>query len=457
MNTDDSLTSDIIDLLDSSSPNSNKLKLFDSSSDNSVSAPVAESVSAPVAESVHEKEIQKCTDTLGIKFKRFCEVIYATMNDTDIESKYSNTIHQMYANTLVNEEIINAVNKKICMSKLITLIINTKHNNYGFYTLEYNKNINKLTYNHIDNNAIKKIILNCASAVDDVFNIGIPLAYNYDLNEGHQTMLIINVNKLKNKITVEHFDSHGYLSNQDIPQYINNFINLLFNATINQLKNKIHFNTSILTNFIFKVDTMDYEYKSPINVCGNKLIQDLTFRSRKWAGSCALFSLWYGFARLVNPEETPNETFERMYNIMVSTSNPYRAIKNIAKSLFDTLEIVEGSPDNSQPNYRGNSIIKTKKGDVKFIKMSPERYNGQDLSTPESESEPKPEPELKFKSEPEIKIFEKKRKRKYTKKDVLPLTKKYKKTKQKKYKITNRKLLMRIKKLNNKSNKNKSV
>jgi hypothetical protein len=455
MNTDDSLTSDIIDLLDSSSPNSNKLKLFDSSSDNSVSAPVAESVSAPVAESVHEKEIQKCTDTLGIKFKRFCEVIYATMNDTDIESKYSNTIHQMYANTLVNEEIINAVNKKVCMLKFITLIIRPSINSYGFYTIKYDKTQNQSIYNELKADDIVKLTLGCLTTNNDVLNIGIPLAYNYELNQGHQTMLIINVNKIKNKITVEHFDSHGYLSNSDIPQYINIFIKLLFNATINL--NKIYFKQSILTNFVFSVDTMDYEYKSPSNICGNTLIQDLTFRSRKWAGSCALFSLWYGFARLVNPEETPNETFKRMHSIMINAQNPYRAIKNIAKSLFDTLEIIEGSPNNSKPNYRGNSIIKTKKGDVKFIKISPERYNGQDFSTPESEPEPEPKPKSESESEPEpkIKIF-KKRKRN-TKKDVLPLTKKYKKTKQKKYKITNRKLLMRIKKLNNKSNKNKSV
>lgn len=453
MNNDDSLTSEIIDLFESSSPDSEKLKIFDSSSSESEKLKKFDSSSPKsklklrkqwIGENIkkREQEIQKCTDTLGIKFKRFCKVINAAMNDTNIESKYSNIIHQMYANTLVNEEIINAVNKKVCMLKLITLIIRPSINSYGFYTIKYDKNQNQSIYNELNADDIVKLTLGCLTADNDVLNIGIPFAYNYELNEGHQTMLIINVNKIKNKITVEHFDSHGYLSNSDIPQYINIFIKLLFNATINL--NKIHFKPSVLTNFAFNVDTMDYEYKSPINICGNTLIQDITFPNRKWAGSCALFSLWYGFARLVNPEETPNETFERMHSIMINSQNPYRAIKNIAKSLFDTLEIVEGSPNNLKPNYRGNSIIKTKKGDVKFIKISPQRHPGQS-STPNSN--------------------EKKRKLKFTEED-LPLKKRYKITKHKqklnKINLTKRSLkinntMRKNRKLNNKSRKNKSV
>lgn len=53
------------------------------------------------------EQVQKCIESLGNpRFERFCNVIYNAMNDTDLESNYADTIHQMYSNSTVSKQIL---------------------------------------------------------------------------------------------------------------------------------------------------------------------------------------------------------------------------------------------------------------------------------------------------------------------------------------------------------------
>lgn len=246
----------------------------------------------------------------------------------------------------------------------------------------------------VDNTMFASILRKCIHQTlnNDYITIGIPFTYIYMNSQAHQNMLIIIIDKIKNKITVEHFDPHGYLSNRIIPTCVIKFIEIAFNARVTDI-NIIFTNVEELFPIVLP-EIMAFEYVSPFGICGNTSIQSLTTRKRKWANSCVLFSLWYGFLRLLNSKEDYKVTYNRMMNMMnASPENPYRAIQNIAKSVFDVLDITDASPNSEKgPRVRGFSNINTNKGSVKFTRRSPERMPYHDASTPSNSPNQEPVP-----------------------------------------------------------------
>ena len=155
----------------------------------------------------------------------------------------------------------------------------------------------------------------------------------------HANMLIIrqykNEKYEKPVIECEHFEPHGQYflaeSNKEYSDFIINrvweIIHLLFDPEKYKI---IVLNPNQICPIVEKYDTL----------------QGLT--TEEWGGSCAIFSLWYMFLRLLNPSRSRSETYYLMNNFLKSSHSANDIIRQIIAT-FTSLVTVDLTTVNGTP------------------------------------------------------------------------------------------------------------
>ena len=262
------------------------------------------------------------------------------MSDHDEISKYiggdknieiSKDVEDLFRLMLLNDEVekppeaffnpydilgLDIVQKE-CRRSLSTLhqkksciFYNTLFFNIDSDTVEFS-----ITKKLADPNLIRKWADSCKTDI-----IGIP--FGVDSSSGAHANIVVVNKKLK---TIEHFEPHGEASGEGLI------------STENSKKFK-----SIIKNFFKKCCFPDYKYVEPKDVCplvGDKIkvmgvqtIQNLLDANKKSnpvaksiQGSCAWWSMWYLNVRIVHPELSANEAYDKAFRTMLNVREGEKA------------------------------------------------------------------------------------------------------------------------------------
>lgn len=128
-----------------------------------------------------------------------------------------------------------------------------------------------------------------------VFPIGF-----YSSKLGHANIVIVN----KKKKTIEHFEPHG-------AKYYGK-------KTERQTINKEY--PKLVKNLFKQCCFPDYKYIAPKRICPKFGIQAKQGRRSNYEGtkgSCAWWSIWYMNVRIAHPDLSPEEAYEKAFNIAV--------------------------------------------------------------------------------------------------------------------------------------------
>jgi hypothetical protein len=237
------------------------------------------------------------------RIKNFEEMLHIYFNDGSIieeiyksmKSKDFCFLHTIYLDILKEKfEMVNHIGKKN------ETIVDFDMNDYS---------ANELDSCAIDNNTF---------AIPIVFRLG---------NISHENMLIIQEN-FPTKIVVEHFEPHGkrFLlgGNEEENIKINKIIN-------EQIK--------YLIDGLFGGDYEEIEIITPKDTCPYSLgLQGMVKDSNEWKGTCAIFSMWYAFLRLQQPEKSYTDIYKYMYDVF-EKDNPIDIIHKIVLSFTNLIHI----------------------------------------------------------------------------------------------------------------------
>jgi len=158
---------------------------------------------------------------------------------------------------------------------------------------------------------------------DDEKLFAIPFGFSGDYVEGdHANMLIFKKHKGSKIIECEHFEPYG--------------------KSFGRSKEKADF----VINRVFEIVHLLFdpkEYKiimlNPDTICPLESIALQGLVHSEWAGSCAIFSLWYVFLRLLNPLRGRTDTFHLMNDFLKSASDPNDIIRQIVSTFVSLLNI----------------------------------------------------------------------------------------------------------------------
>ena len=273
------------------------------------------------------------------------------MSDNDEVSKYiggdknieiSKDVEDLFRLMLLNDEVENpsqvfspddilsyAGVQKECRRSLSTLhqkktciFRNTLLFKIDSDTVEFG-----LTKKLADPNLVRKWADSCKTDI-----LGIPFGMS-STKLGHANMVVVN-KKLK---TIEHFEPHGEFAGEE---FISEKISIKFK--------------SIIKNFFKKCCFPDYKYVEPKDVCpivgggkikvmGVQTIQNILDDNKKSnpvaksiQGSCAWWSMWYLNVRIVHPELSANEAYDKAFRTMLNVREGQEADLNEVESFIVT-------------------------------------------------------------------------------------------------------------------------
>jgi hypothetical protein len=251
-----------------------------------------------------------------------CESVNGVLNNetptiTD-SMKVLHDLEYIYFNdpALLEEIYKSMSNKNFCFLHQIFLFIDTQliymYQHTGYQTRSMTLFKPAIYY--------KEQIINCDS---DIF--AIPIGFKIDLSP-HANMLIVK--RIRNPITqvlqsikVEHFEPHGALFNY------------------NEIKTKkIGDMISILIHTLFEREKIPINIFTPEMICPrpNSALQAMV--SGDWGGTCAIFSMWYAFKRLTEPEKDAKVVYAEMFKVFDKKS-PIEIIKAITHSFVKLVNI----------------------------------------------------------------------------------------------------------------------
>lgn len=280
-----------------------------------------------------------------------CESVNGVLNNdaptiTD-SMKVLHDLEYIYFNddSLIEEIYKSMSNKNFCFLHEINLFIEESIifiKQHMGYTNKKANIFNPTTY-------YEEQIINCES---DIFAIPIGFEMNFDSKDGHANMLIVKrirdpITKVLQSIEVEHFEPHGarYKHNEIETKKIGDMISRLIHT-------------------IFDREGIPIDIFTPEMICPrtNKGLQSMVSRS-DWSGTCSIFSMWYAFKRLTEPEKDAKVVYAEMFKVFDKES-PIEIIKAITHSFVKLVNIDLGK---NKVNRRELNPIKIE--DIKLGKI----------------------------------------------------------------------------------------
>jgi hypothetical protein len=156
--------------------------------------------------------------------------------------------------------------------------------------------------------------------------MAIPIGFQ-EIKFGHANMLIIH--KDKNTIKVEHFEPHGDFysldpeKNKKINKYIDHLVYSLF-VRNGYTKNRI--------------EIIHPEQLCNLNKSFRHQLQQL-LAGTNFSDTCAIFSMWYSFYRLLYPALSSDEVYRQMNNRLERSKNRTETIKMIIQTFLSLIKI----------------------------------------------------------------------------------------------------------------------
>jgi hypothetical protein len=271
-----------------------------------------------------------------------CESVNGVLNNetptiTD-SMKVLHDLEYIYFNddSLIEEIYKSMSNKNFCFLHEINLFIEESKifiRQHMGYKNRKGIEFNPTTY-------YEKQIINCES---DIFAIPIGFFMNFNSTDGHANMLIVKrirdpITRVLQSIEVEHFEPHGarYRHNETETKKIGDMISILIHA-------------------LFERERIPINIFTPEMICprNNEGLQSMVSRS-DWSGTCEIFSMWYAFKRLTEPEKDAKVVYEEMFKVF-DNKNPIEIIKAITHSF---VKLVNIDLDKNMINRRVLSPIK---------------------------------------------------------------------------------------------------
>ena len=262
-----------------------------------------------------KKSIELCESVNGVLNNETPTITDSMKVLHDLEYIYFND------NALLEEIYKSMSNKNFCFLHEINLVIDTQ-SIYIFQHMGY-KNRKDIEFN--PTTYYKEQIINCES---DIFAIPIGFSMKLDSTDGgHANMLIVKrirnpLTRVLQSIEVEHFEPHG-------ARYIYNEIET----------KKIGDMISKLIHKIFDREGIPIDIFTPEMICPrtNKGLQSMVAES-DWSGTCTIFSMWYAFKRLTEPEKDAKVVYAEMFKVF-DNKNPIEIIKAITHSFVKLVNI----------------------------------------------------------------------------------------------------------------------
>jgi hypothetical protein len=287
--------------------------------------------------------------------KKLCKIINGIWVDTGSDSnqkdKFNELMSLWYYDSVLIEEIYETLKKNgLRMTKEITCLAKIEppskpgwnitddgisYRYFGLYVyVDEASGLQGEALVPLDLENFKHTEIDKFLSSDELFAIPFGFSGTYfgdGRDDSHQNMIIVKKytykDGRKSVIECELFEPHGKYYNGD--KNASNFII----ARVGELM-----------RLLFDPNKHEIIVLTPEQICPlveseeNEVLQGLTYD--EWGGSCAIFSMWYAFLRLLNPRRSVAHTY-RLMNDFLKTSPTKNKIIRLIVSAFISLVSVD--------------------------------------------------------------------------------------------------------------------
>ena len=282
------------------------------------------------------------TDIDELKKRKLCNTIIGIEDETkeeEVVESWQEFTHLIFNDISLIEEILKKTSStEVCFLNDIVLEVDNELDP----SIIDDEALKTLTFvnNHGGkiNNSVSKFDptiyydTNVATCVSKYMAIPISLQFKYD--GGHANMLIFNMEENESGlkiIKVEHFEPHGntfgydLAENTRINKFIDRLVYLLFIGRVG-------------INSKDQIEIVHPEQLCRLKQTHNNQLQQL-LEGTEFNGTCAIFSLWYSFYRLLYPSLTSEEVYEQMNDRLLKSKNRTETIKMIIQTFLSLVKI----------------------------------------------------------------------------------------------------------------------
>lgn len=286
--------------------------------------------------------------------KKLCKIINGILVDTDGDSdeqdKFNELMSLWYYDSVLIEEIYETLKKNgLRMTKEITCLANIEppskpgwnttndgisYHYFGFYIyIDKTSGLQEEALVPLNIENFKHTEIDKFLSSDELFAIPFGFSgtyFGYGRDDSHQNMIIVKKYTYKDGrkpvIECELFEPHGKYYNGD--KNASDFII----ARVGELM-----------RLLFDPNEYEIIVLTPEQICPlveseeNEVLQGLTYD--EWGGSCAIFSMWYAFLRLLNPRRSVAHTYKLMNDFLKTSPTKNKIIRLIVSAFISLVSV----------------------------------------------------------------------------------------------------------------------
>jgi hypothetical protein len=324
---------------------------------------------------------------------KLCELLNPNNNNTvsqeESKQNYLNFMDLYFNNDSVLEDIYKRLNSKnFCILHNIECVIEKVKPYHSFYINSHVGQTTKADW--IPFNAEKYTDDQINKCESNIYAIVLTLRFNNDnKSSAHANMLIVQ--KKDGKLIVEHFEPHGKRFMYSLTtHFMDGSLNKIIKKMIEDLAYQLYADpTKDQKGKHYTKDGLEIIVKYSSELCPyNVKLQELTSGSKKWAGTCTTFAMWYAFLRLQQPEKSAEDIYRYMNDYLTKPGvKAEYIIETIVKSFVDLVSI---DPINKKIISTGRPIIIKNKQEEEYQKRL--ILNQENISIPQPSQTLQPRP-----------------------------------------------------------------